>query len=53
MEEEAARRYAEEELRKEAREAKRQRLREMAAETQAAEERGDRTRKWTRWMQGK
>jgi hypothetical protein len=53
MEEEAARRYVEEEARREAREAERQRLREKVAEAQAVEERGNRTGKWQRWTQGK
>ncbi|XP_051220759.1 uncharacterized protein [Lolium perenne] len=53
MDDEAARRYAEEEVRREAREAERKRLRERAAEAQAAEERGDKTGKWPRWTQGK
>nr|XP_051212015.1 vicilin-like seed storage protein At2g18540 [Lolium perenne] len=53
MDEEAARRYAEEEVRKEGRETERKRLRERAAEAQAAEKRGDRTGKWPRWTQGK
>ena len=53
MDDEAARRFAEEEVRREAREAERKRLRERAAEAQAAEERGDKSRKWPRWTQGK
>jgi hypothetical protein len=48
MEEEAARRYAEEEVRRESCEAKRKRLRERAAEAQAAEERDDKSGKWPR-----
>ena len=43
----------EEDVRKEAHEAYRQRLRERAAEAQAAEERGYRTGKYPRWTQGK
>ena len=53
MDDEAARRFAEEEVRREAREAERKRLRERAAEAQAAEERGDKSGKWPRWTQGK
>nr|XP_051212570.1 uncharacterized protein LOC127330377 [Lolium perenne] len=53
MDDEAARRYAEEEVRREAREAERKRLRKRAAEAQAAEERGDKSGKWPRWTQGK
>ena len=53
MDDEAARRYAKEEVRREAHEAERKRLRERAAEAQAAEERGDKSRKWPRWTQGK
>ncbi|KAK1685009.1 hypothetical protein QYE76_045857 [Lolium multiflorum] len=53
MDDEVARRYAEEEVRREAREAERKRLRERVAETQAAEECGDKTGKWPRWTQGK
>nr|XP_051193478.1 actin cytoskeleton-regulatory complex protein pan-1-like [Lolium perenne] len=53
MDDEAARRFAEEDVRKEAREAERKRLRERAAEAQVAEERGDKSGKWPRWTQGK
>ena len=53
MDDEAARRYGEKEVRREAREAERKRLSERAAEAQAAEERGDKFRKWPRWTKGK
>ncbi|KAK1613741.1 hypothetical protein QYE76_019258 [Lolium multiflorum] len=53
MDDEAARRFAEEEVRREAREAERKRLSERAAEAQAAEERGDKSGKWPLWTQGK
>ena len=49
--EEDEHRRAAEEVRKEAREAGRQRLRERAADAQAAEERGDMTGKYPRWTQ--
>ena len=49
MEEEEARRAEEERVRKELREAERLRKREMAAQAKAAEERGDKTGKWSRW----
>ena len=53
MAEEDERRCAAKEVRKEAREAEMQRLRERAAEAQAAEERGDKTGKYPRWTQDK
>ena len=53
MDDEVACRYAEEEVRREAREAERKRLRERAAEAQAAEERSDKSGKWPHWTQGK
>ena len=53
MDYEAALRYGEEEVCREVHEAKRKRLRERDAEAQAAEERGDKSRKWPRWTQGK
>lgn len=48
MDDDVARRYTQEEVRREAREAERKRLRERAVETQAAEERGDKTGKLPR-----
>jgi hypothetical protein len=53
MEEEVAFRYAEEDVRKKAREAERKRLREKTVDAHAAEDRDDRTGKWPRWPQGK
>jgi hypothetical protein len=53
MDDEVARRFAEEEVRMEAREAERKRLRERTAEAQAVEERGDKSGKWPRWTLGK
>jgi hypothetical protein len=44
-------REAEEERRKQIREAERERKKERAAQAEAAEKRGDTTRKWPRWTQ--
>jgi hypothetical protein len=45
------RREAEEERRKQIREAERERKKEMAAQAEATEKRGDTTGKWPRWTQ--
>jgi hypothetical protein len=50
MDNEAAHRY---EVRMEAREVERKRLRTKDAEAQATEGRGDKFEKWPRWTQGK
>jgi hypothetical protein len=53
MDDEVTLRYAEEDVRMEAREAERRRLRERIVEAQTTEEHGDRIGKWQHWTQPK